>query len=217
MCIFRIKALACSPDWSERREFATLDEQNSLLVWDLDQGTAIKGHKGHVYKLHRVDSRGGQTNEVTSAICFTQTEKIISCDHSVMIIYCLVTDTFKYYPDFFKSNQTVVVLSPCPTDRDVFAVGMKDGLIQLISIRNMTIIRNMRGHDKEIVSIDWMQIRVKPEQQSIQTNQANWRQEERPKKEAARKKNGKKSRGSKFIILGPTKMYRAKLNLSRLI
>lgn len=191
--------MACSPDWSERREFATLDEQNNLQLWDVDRGHAIKGHKGHVYKLHRGDSRGGQSNEVTSAICFTQTEKIISCEHSVMIVYCLVTDTFKIFGDFFKSNFTVVLISPCPTDRDIFAVGMKNGLIQLISLRNMSIIWSMRGHDKEIVSIDWMQIRVKPEQPSIQTNQANWRQEERPKKEA-RKKNGSKTRGSKFLM-----------------
>ncbi|XP_065090276.1 protein rigor mortis isoform X2 [Ochlerotatus camptorhynchus] len=183
-----IKALACSPDWSERREFATLDEQNNLLLWDVDQGNSIKGHKGHMYKLCRVENRGGQSNEVTSAICFTLTEKIISCEYSVMIIYCLVTDTYKIYGDFIKPNNTVVVISPCPTDRDIFAVGMKKGLIQLISIRDMTVIRNMRGHDKEIVSIDWMQIRVKPEQ-------ANWRQEERPKKEA-HKKNGNKTRGN---------------------
>lgn len=195
LCSSRIKALACSPDWSERREFATLDEQNNLLLWDVDQGNAIKGHKGHMYKLHRVDSRGGQSNEVTSAICFTLTEKIISCDHSVMIIYCLMTNTFKIFADFFKSNNTVVVLSPCPTDRNIFAVGMKNGLIQLISIRDMTIISNMRGHDKEIVSIDWMQIRVKPEK----SNQANWRREERPKKEA-RKKN-EKAAGSKYLYL----------------
>lgn len=180
-----IKSLACSPDWCERREFATFDDQNNLQVWDVDQEAATKGHKGHVYKLKRGDSRGGQSNDVTSAICFTRTQKIISCDHSVMIVYCLATDTFKTYGDFFKPNQTVVVLSACPTDRDVFAAGMKDGLIQMFSLRDMAILRNMRGHDTEIVSIDWMQVRVKSEEGRI-----SWRREERPKKEA-RKKGGK--------------------------
>lgn len=192
-CIYRIKSLACSPDWCERREFATFDDQNNLQVWDVDQEAATKGHKGHVYKLKRGDSRGGQSNDVTSAICFTRTQKIISCDHSVMIVYCLATDTFKTYGDFFKPNQTVVVLSACPTDRDVFAAGMKDGLIQMFSLRDMAILRNMRGHDTEIVSIDWMQVRVKSEEGRI-----SWRREERPKKEA--RKKGGKSDASEYIV-----------------
>ncbi|KXJ76949.1 hypothetical protein RP20_CCG008598 [Aedes albopictus] len=184
-----IKALACSPDWSERREFATFDDQNNLQVWDVDQEAATKGHKGHMYKLRGGgggENRGGQSNEVTSAICFTQTQKIISCDHSVMVVYCLSSDTFKVYGDFFKPYQTVVVLSPCPTNRDVFAAGMKNGLIQLFSLQDMTILRNMRGHDTEIVSIDWMQVRVKSEE----AKKTSWRQEERPIKEA-RKKGGR--------------------------
>ncbi|XP_062546175.1 protein rigor mortis [Armigeres subalbatus] len=177
-----IKALACSPDWSERREFATFDEQNNLQVWDVDQETAIKGHKGHTYKLRRGESRGGQSNDVTSAICFTETQKIISCDYSVMIVYCLVTDSYKTYGDLFKPTQTVVVLSPCPSDRNVFAAGLKNGLIVIFSLQNMEVLRNMRGHDTEIVSIDWKQVRVKPEQAN-----ASWRREERPKKEARKK------------------------------
>lgn len=182
-----IKSLACSPDWSERREFATFDDQNNLQVWDVDQEASVKGHKGHVYKIRRGENRGGQSNDVTSAICFTQTQKIISCDHSVMIVYCLLTDTYKIYADFFKPNQIVVVLSPCPTDRNVFAAGLKNGLIVLFSLQSMDVLRNMRGHDTEIVSIDWKQVRVRPEQANV-----SWRREERPKKEA-RKKDSKLS------------------------
>ncbi|XP_055634618.1 protein rigor mortis [Toxorhynchites rutilus septentrionalis] len=185
-CRAGIKSLACSPDWTERREFATFDDQNHLQVWNLDQGVAVKGHKGHVFKLSRTEYRFGQ-NEVTSAICFTQTEKIISVDHSVMIIYCMVTDTYKLYADFFRPNCIIVVLSACPQNRYVFAAGMKNGLIQLFSIKDMTVLCSLRGHDKEVVSIDWMQVKVQEER-----GQTSWRSEERPKIEARTKATDKR-------------------------
>lgn len=180
---YRIKSLACSANWTEKREFATFDDLNNLQVWNLDQEAPVKGHKGHVYKLSRVENRSVQ-NEVTSAICFTQTEKVISVDQSVMIIYCLVTNTYKLYADFFRPTHIVVALSPCPLDRYVFAAGMKNGLIQLFSIENMTILCSLRGHDKEIVSLDWMQVRVQSE--------TNWRMVDRSKRGSRKKAKAKR-------------------------
>ncbi|XP_038109419.1 protein rigor mortis [Culex quinquefasciatus] len=174
-----VKSLACSQDWTERREFATLDDQNNLLVWDLEVGLPVKGHKGHVYKAHGGGPR--YSDEVNSAICFTRTQKVLSAEHSLLIVYCLATDTYKIYAELFRD--TVVLLSPCPDDRNVFAAGLRRGLIVLFSLKDMTVLYNMRGHDREVVSIDWMQVPVLPED-----TRANWRREERPKKEARKKK-----------------------------
>lgn len=179
-----VKSLACSQDWSDRREFATFDDQNNLLVWDLDVGRPVKGHKGHVYKAHGRDQR--YSDEVNSAICFTRTQKVLSVEQTLLIVYCLMTDTYKMYADIFRS--TVVLLSPCPDDRNVFAAGMRNGLILLFSITDMSVLCNMRGHDREVVSIDWMQVRVLPEESN-----SSWRREERPKKEARKKKAEKEA------------------------
>lgn len=172
-----IKSLACSQDWSERREFATFDDQNNLQVWDLDVGQPVKGHKGHVYKTHMQRNN----DEVNSAICFTRTQKVLSVENTLLIVYCLVTDTYKMYSDLFRA--TVVLLSPCPDDRYVFAAGSRNGLIVLFSIKDMSVLSIMRGHEKEVVSIDWMQVKVRPEE-----SRTSWRREERPKKEARKKK-----------------------------
>ncbi|XP_058815393.1 protein rigor mortis-like isoform X2 [Topomyia yanbarensis] len=178
-----IKALACSPDWTEGREFATYDDQHAIQVWDLDKGESVKGHKGH---QHWVSSRSEKNIEVNSAICYTHAQKIVSVDHSVLIVYCLVTNSYKTYADFFRENSVIVVLSPCPYERDIFAAGLKNGLIKIVSLHKMTVLYNLRGHDKEIVSLDWMKVSVlsKPPAE-------NWRREERPKKEARKKRDKK--------------------------
>ncbi|XP_055597200.1 protein rigor mortis [Uranotaenia lowii] len=173
-----IKSMACSSDWNEKREFAILDDHNVLCIWDMDKEAPVKGHKGHFLKRQHTRDK-----DVCSAICFSQTEKVISVDYSELIVYCLLTDTFKVYPDFFKQSMTVVILSPSPHDRYIFAAGTRSGLVLLFSIKDMTILYTMRGHDKEIVSIDWMQVPVIPEDCS-----ASWRREERPKIEARKKK-----------------------------
>uniref|UniRef100_A0A182SWX3 Gem-associated protein 5 first beta-propeller domain-containing protein n=1 Tax=Anopheles maculatus TaxID=74869 RepID=A0A182SWX3_9DIPT len=62
-------------------------------------------------------------------------------------------------PGFFR-NKTVVTMEPSPVDRDVFMAGMKDGLIQIFSIKKMAILHTLRGHDKEIVSVACMRVPV---------------------------------------------------------
>uniref|UniRef100_A0A182MVR0 Uncharacterized protein n=1 Tax=Anopheles culicifacies TaxID=139723 RepID=A0A182MVR0_9DIPT len=62
-------------------------------------------------------------------------------------------------PDFFR-NKTVVTLEPSPVDREVFIAGLRDGLIQIFSIKKMAILHSLRAHDKEIVSIACMSVPV---------------------------------------------------------
>uniref|UniRef100_A0A182U7X9 Uncharacterized protein n=1 Tax=Anopheles melas TaxID=34690 RepID=A0A182U7X9_9DIPT len=152
------KSLACSSDWSAKRLFATLDEYNVLYVWDLDLGQPVHGHRGHATAPKAPTSRQ-QFKDVTSAICFSAHGKVISCDRSDLVVYCLLADSYKVMPDFFR-NKTVVTLVPSPVDRDVFIAGLKDGLIQIFSIKKMAILHTLRSHDKEIVSIECMTVPV---------------------------------------------------------
>uniref|UniRef100_A0A182Q7I2 WD repeat-containing protein 55 homolog n=1 Tax=Anopheles farauti TaxID=69004 RepID=A0A182Q7I2_9DIPT len=151
-----IKSLACSPDWTNKRLFATLDEHRNLYVWDLDLQRPVHGHRGHV-----TGPKGPRKQffEVTSAVCFSAHGKVISCDRSDLVVYCLLTDTYKESLDFFR-NKTVVTLVRSPLDSNVFFAGMKDGLIHIFSIKKMAILHSLRGHDKEIVSIECMTVPV---------------------------------------------------------
>uniref|UniRef100_A0A182K4Q5 WD repeat-containing protein 55 homolog n=1 Tax=Anopheles christyi TaxID=43041 RepID=A0A182K4Q5_9DIPT len=191
-----IKSLACSPDWTAKRLFATLDEYNNLYVWDLDLEQPIHGHRGHAAAPKALTSKK-QFADVTSAICFSSHGKVISSDRSDLAVYCLLTDSYKFMPDFFR-NKAAVTIVPSPVDRDVFIAGLKDGLIQIFSIKKMTIVHTLRSHDKEIVSIECMNVPVlkstvwrkrdKPEAGTSKvTESATKNVENRPKKQARKK------------------------------
>ncbi|XP_049280865.1 protein rigor mortis isoform X2 [Anopheles funestus] len=189
-----IKSLACSPDWTDKRLFATLDEYNILHVWDLDLQQPVKGHRAHATGT-QIKTSKKQLSDVTAAICFTTDGKVISCVHSDLVVYCLLTDRYKVTPDFFR-NKTVVTLEPSPVDRDIFIAGLKDGLIQIFSIKKMTILHTLRGHDKEIVSIACMNVPVlkkNAKRQQIEdckenvTGSASKSVSNRPKKQARKK------------------------------
>uniref|UniRef100_A0A182YIM0 WD_REPEATS_REGION domain-containing protein n=1 Tax=Anopheles stephensi TaxID=30069 RepID=A0A182YIM0_ANOST len=153
-----VTSLACSPDWTEQRLFATMDERYSLFVWDLDLQQAIKGHMGHATPPAKGKSSKHLPN-VVSALCFTTDGQLLSCVYSDLAVYNLLTDSYVLWPDFFR-NKTAVTLVPCPTDRDVFMAGLKDGLIMIFSLKKMAILHTLRGNDKEIVSIACMIVPV---------------------------------------------------------
>uniref|UniRef100_A0A182PCI0 Uncharacterized protein n=1 Tax=Anopheles epiroticus TaxID=199890 RepID=A0A182PCI0_9DIPT len=189
-----IKSMACAPDWTDKRLFATLDEYNNLLVWDLDQAQPVHGHRGHATTPKAPSSRK-QYSDVTSAICFSAHGKVISCDRSDLAVYCLLSNTYKLMPDFFR-NKTVVILAPSPVERDVFIAGLKDGLIQIFSIKKNTILNTLRSHDKEIVSIECMSVPVlkssvwrkrDKKAEANATASATKNVESRPKKQARKK------------------------------
>uniref|UniRef100_A0A182WA53 Uncharacterized protein n=1 Tax=Anopheles minimus TaxID=112268 RepID=A0A182WA53_9DIPT len=147
-----IKSLACAPDWTDKRLFATLDGYNVL-------NQPIKGHRAHATAGPQVKTSKTHVSNVASAICFTTDGKVISSDHSDLVVYCLLTDRYKMTPDFFR-KKTVVTLEPSPVDREVFIAGLRDGLIQIFSLKKMAVLHSLRGHDKEIVSIACMSVPV---------------------------------------------------------
>ncbi|XP_052893811.1 protein rigor mortis [Anopheles moucheti] len=191
-----IKALACSPVWTDNRLFATLDEYNVLSVWDLDLQQPVKGHRAHA-TVPQVKTSKKLLSNVASAICFTTDGKVISCLHSDLVVYCLLADRYKMTPDFFR-NKTVVTLEKSPVERDIFIAGLKDGLIQIFSIKKMVILHTLRGHDKEIVSIACMSVPV--------LKKKAWRRQEK----AEDNKEDVTGSASKSLLNRPKKQARNK-------
>ncbi|XP_053665284.1 protein rigor mortis [Anopheles marshallii] len=190
-----IKSLACSPVWTDNRLFATLDEYNVLSVWDLDLQQPVKGHRAHA-NVPQIKTKK-LFSDVVSAVCFTTDGKVISCLYSDLVVYCLLTDKYKMMPDFFR-NKTVVTLEKSPVERDIFIAGLKDGLIQIFSIKKMAILHTLRGHDKEIVSIACMSVPV--------LKKKAWRKQEK----AGDNKEDVTGSASKSVLNRPKKEARKK-------
>ncbi|XP_058126017.1 protein rigor mortis isoform X1 [Anopheles coustani] len=161
----QIASLACDLDWSERRLFATLDESKSVYIWDLDLQQPVQGHRGHVGPKSTAQYHTKRSKE--TALCFAENKKLLSCDHSQLIVYCLLSDTYTVHANLFRPKSIVVTLVPSPVDRDVFLAGMKDGVIQMFSIKKMTVLHTLRAHDKEIISIACMMVPVMNENRPI--------------------------------------------------
>lgn len=71
-----------------------------------------------------------------------------------MIQYCLLSNTFKVYQDFSKKNP-ITVLKDSPFDSNIFAAGLKNGLILVGTLDKLEIKFKLRGHDSEITCLGW--------------------------------------------------------------
>ncbi|XP_058062846.1 protein rigor mortis [Anopheles bellator] len=190
-----IKSLACAPDWQKERTFAVLDSANIVCVYDLDREEPIKGHRAHVASLN--PKKGKDTDQhkaITSALCFSTNGKLLSCDHSTLVIYCVLSNRYKIYGNLFDKKSVVVVLTRVPNDPSVYVAGMQNGLIQIFTIKKPSILHSLRRHGHEIVSIDLLAVPVlreeKPRIASDRTDHQNATGDEkksRPKKKAHKK------------------------------
>ncbi|KFB49251.1 AGAP010152-PA-like protein [Anopheles sinensis] len=193
----QIASLACRLDWSESRLFATFDENRNVYVWDLDLQRPIQGHRGHAGPKNSVEYHTKKLKE--TALCFAENKKLLSCYHSQLIVYCLLSDTYTVHANLFRPKSVVVTLVPSPVDRDVFLAGMRDGVIQMFSIKKMTVLHTLRAHDKEITSIACMMVPVLNESRpklkkghttkkdTTATASAQKADQARPKKQARKK------------------------------
>uniref|UniRef100_A0A2M4AFL4 Putative wd40 domain protein n=1 Tax=Anopheles triannulatus TaxID=58253 RepID=A0A2M4AFL4_9DIPT len=184
-----IKCFACAPEWNEKRVYAVMDEKNRVVVWDLDTATPIQGHRAHPGPPKELTKP--QQKEVTSALCFSTNNQLLSCDRGSLVIYCLLLNRFKVHSNFFRRKDVVVALSRVPDKSDMFVAGMRDGLVQIFSIKTMSILQSLRAHDREIVSIDLMMVTVDGDKKPVETtakgSKATAAEKERPKKQARKK------------------------------
>ncbi|XP_052863974.1 protein rigor mortis [Anopheles cruzii] len=191
-----VRFLACAPDWQKERTFAVLDSANIVCVYDLDREEPIKGHRAHVASLNVKKGKDSdqQHKAITSALCFTTNGKLLSCDHSTLVIYCLLSDRYKICGNIFDKKSIVVVLTRVPNDPSVYVAGMQNGLIQIFTIKKPSILHSLRRHDHEIVSIDLLAIPVLREEKPRIASDRNDQQvatgdekKQRPKQKAHKK------------------------------
>ncbi|XP_050100042.1 protein rigor mortis [Anopheles aquasalis] len=185
-----IKCFACAPDWSEKRTYAIMDAKNRVVVWDLDSATPIQGHRAHPGPPKELTKP--QQKDITSALCFSTNNQLLSCDRGSLVIYCLLLNRFQVHLNFFRRKDVVVALSRVPGKFDMFVAGMRDGLVQIFSIKTMSKVHSLRAHDREIVSIDLMMVSVegqdrKPTDKAAKESKPTTAEKERPRKQARKK------------------------------
>lgn len=127
--------------------FAIISEDYCVCVFMLDSGRCVKGHKGH----YNHEIRNNRT--ASAAICYTRKNKIISSKNSDIISYCVLSNTFVCYSDISKKNP-ITILKDSPFTSEI-AAGTRNGLI-LIFNENFEMKFQLRGHDMEITSLDWI-------------------------------------------------------------
>lgn len=64
---------------------------------------------------------------------------------------------------FLVDKNLIATLKPSPYNHEIIAAGTKTGLIIIADWVKKTILFNLRGHDAEIISLDWMYIKKEGE------------------------------------------------------
>lgn len=160
-----------------------MNEQNMIWVWNLATAKMCRGHKAHVTNSN--DRQMDSDTQLGGAMCITKNRQVLSIDRNAFVRYCLVSNTFSIFPDnFVLKRGTVSLLKTSPYNQDVIAVGYKNGLIVIanyagerwnalkinsflithffLSSIETVVLQKLRGHDSEVVSLQWTLIKQKP-------------------------------------------------------
>ncbi|XP_031640462.1 protein rigor mortis [Contarinia nasturtii] len=163
------KSIDCDPNWSSSKWFVTMNEQNLIWVWDVETSKVCRGHKAHV--ADGIDRRANADCYIGGAMCISKNRQVLSIDHHAFVRYCLISNTYSMFPDnFVMKRGTVSILKTSPSNQDIIAVGYKNGLIVIVNYAETTTLQKLRGHDSEIVSLQWTLIKAKP-RDKIKTNE----------------------------------------------
>lgn len=149
----KLNCFALCPNYNDTKRIALINGDYQVLVYNFQIEEIIKGHKGHCDELNK--------QYQFSAITFTSSNIVLSSLNSDVIKFCLLTNTFKSYPDFSNRNP-ITILKKSPKDCELVAAGTKNGLILLIDSEKMEIKARLRGQDSEITSLDFMVFPVIP-------------------------------------------------------
>lgn len=125
-----------------------------MLICNFETEEILKGHKGHCDDLNK--------QYQFSAVTFTTSNNVLSSVNSDVIKFCMLSNTYKSYPDFANRN-AISIMKRSPKDPELVAAGTKNGLILLIDSEKMEITARLRGQDTEITSLDFMIFPVLPQ------------------------------------------------------
>ncbi|CAO1380587.1 unnamed protein product [Diamesa serratosioi] len=146
----KLQGFSLDPDWNELKRFAVISGDFIVSLYDFNTGNITQGHRGHANENQRYTG-----NNNLSTISFSGHNKIISTVNSNLISFCLLTNSFKIYLDF-SSHNPITILKQSPKEPKIMAAGTKNGLILLFDTEKVEVLFKLRGHDKEITSLDWM-------------------------------------------------------------
>lgn len=185
--MFRFSTLSLDSDldWSTTKYFATLDDQFSVNVWDLNCKLVVLSHNAHRYPgefesrraIHNNRRKVDRGSELMGTLCFIQNRLLISNRENDFVKLCLASGTYTSFtmsPVFVKDN--ISVMRGSPYNEDIMAIGTKRGLVMIVDINKKNIVYKLRGHDNGITSLDWMIVHP-----SAITNQKSISTPNRPK------------------------------------
>lgn len=143
-----------------------MNEENVINVWDLDTESVVRGHRAHHQPHHRDDAddaskqtMSGQNNSNGGVMCMTQDRQVLSIDRNHFVKYCLLSNTYSMLcSHLIQKPNNVCALKSSPYDSDIVAVGYRNGLILIVDVKRSALLQKLRGHDSEIVSLEWMRI-----------------------------------------------------------
>lgn len=129
---------------------------------------------------HRALEKPPSSQSLAGAMCYLKTKKVMAVDSDRCVIYCASSNTFSLSTGgALLKNNTITLLKACPYDSTIVAAGTKNGLVliskvsgkfdcrlirqllkhELCSSTDLSILHKLRGHDMEITSIDWIQLK----------------------------------------------------------
>lgn len=163
---FSVKSILCDPNWSKSKWFVTMNDHNVISVWDLDTESVCRGHKAHQLPQYRNDAddasgppTSSQINSNGGVMCITKERQVLSIDGNNFVKYCLVSNTYSMLCNhIIQKAHTVCALKSSPYDSDIVAVGYRNGLILIVDVKRSALLQKLRGHESEIISLEWMLI-----------------------------------------------------------
>ena len=130
--------------------------------------------RGHRHHIHASDKKT-PTVDPPGAICFTANHKLISMAGNDIVKYCVASNTCTVISDsLLLKKHAVNILKVSPYDENILAIGTKKGLVLIVNLTDMQIVYTLRGHDTEIISLDWMQVNLQ-ERPQLQAKSRNRR------------------------------------------
>lgn len=160
---FSITQIACDPDWSKHKYFATLDVDDIVNIWDLDEGLIIKGHRGHTLGVGRTrfQSLSNRLDPIGGALCYLESNVVLSNIENLFLRFSVASNQFTTITVnyMFKQN-AIVVMKVSPYDPNIVACGTSRGLVTVINLDQKSIVHSFSAHNNTITSLEWQQLTI---------------------------------------------------------
>lgn len=148
-----VKAVDCDPDWSQTQHLFTMDIENIVYMWDMRQQLITISCRAHAKQASR------QKNRHDGTMCVLRTRRVLSNVNNMFVLWCTVDNSYTTFGvNAMFDRDPIVLMRGSPYDDHLVAVGTKSGLVVIIDLDAKCIVHRLRGHDKAITSLEWMQI-----------------------------------------------------------